>query len=164
MKYTITILTFLLFFSGCADKNAFSKFNLDAQQELSAANLQSSKIKSAGRVEGIMSAIYLNKIYPNIYTSDEYFYVYFYLKNEKEMYNPNTLKEIKLTMKLNDKLPLKIKELEATNKFSHLTSIQNKWMRYYLVAFEKNANNDINLILQSDQFSSDILQYQKDEE
>jgi len=164
MKYILTILTFWLLFMGCADKNAFSKFNMQKDQELSAASLQGSKIKMGENVEGIFSAIYLNKVYPNVYTHNEYFYVYLYLKDEKKMHDTNTLDDIKLTMKLNGRLPIKIKKLDAKNKFSHLASVESEWMRYYLVAFEKEEENAINLVLETDQSSSDVLEYQKDEE
>ena len=164
MRYILTILTFSLLFLGCAEKNAFTKFNMQEDQELSAASLQGAKVKMGENVDGIVSAIYLNKVYPNVYTGNEYFYVYLYLKNEKEMYNPNTLNDIKLTMKLNGKLPVKIKQLDAKNKFSHLAFINSQWRRYFLVAFEQTSTSTINLVLETDQSSSDALTYQKDEE
>jgi hypothetical protein len=163
MKYIFIILTFWILFVGCADKNAFSKFNMQEDQELSAANLQGSKIKMGENVEGIVTAIYLNKVYPHRYSVNEYFYVYLYLKNNKKMYNPNTLEDIKLTMKLNGKLPVKIKKLDARNKFSHLASVESEWNRYFLVAFEEEKENEISLVLETDQSSSDALIYQKDE-
>jgi hypothetical protein len=79
------------------------------------------------------------------------------------MYNPNTLEDIKLTMKLNGKLPVKIKKLDARNKFSHLASVESEWNRYFLVAFEEEKENEISLVLETDQSSSDALIYQKDE-
>ncbi|WP_373002127.1 hypothetical protein [Sulfurimonas sp.] len=164
MRYILTILTFSLLFMGCADKNAFSKFNMQPDQELSAASLQGSKIKMGKDVEGIFSAIYLNKVYPNVYTVNEYFYVYLYLKNGKKMHDTNTLDEIKLTMKLNDKLPVKVKKLDAKNQFSHLASVNSEWRRYYLIAFEREDKSEINLVLETDLSSSDALTYQKDEE
>jgi hypothetical protein len=164
MKYILTILTFSLLFIGCADKNAFSKFNMQVDQELSASSLQESKIKMGENVEGVFSAIYLNDVYPNVYTVNEYFYVYLYLKDKKEMYDTNTLDKIKLTMKLNGNLPVKIKKLDSNNKFSNLASVNSKWRKYYLVAFKREVKNKINLVLETDQSSSEALTYQKDEE
>ncbi|WP_294964346.1 hypothetical protein [Sulfurimonas sp.] len=164
MKYILTILTFSLLFIGCADKNAFSKFNMQVDQELSASSLQESKIKMGENVEGVFSAIYLNDVYPNVYTVNEYFYVYLYLKDKKEMYDTNTLDKIKLTMKLNGNLPVKIKKLDSNNKFSHLVSVNSKWRKYYLVAFKREVKNKINLVLETDLSSSEELTYQKDEE
>jgi len=165
MRYILTILPLMLLFLGCADKNAFSKFNMKTDQELGAASLQGSKIKLGEKVEGIVSAVYLNDVYPDIYNTNEYFYVYLYLKDEKQMHNPNTLDKIELTMKLDGKLPVKIKKLSHQNKFTHLTSIESEWKKYYLVAFkEEKENSAINLVLESGQFSSDALTYQKDEQ
>ena len=164
MRYILTILTFSLLFMGCADKNAFSKFNMQPDQELSAASLQGTKVKMGENVQGIFSAIYLNKVYPNVYTVNEYFYVYLYLKDEKKMHDSNTLDDIKLTMKLNGKIPLKVKKLDAKNQFSHLASVHSEWKRYYLVAFEREKESEINLVLETDQSSSDALTYQKGEE
>ncbi len=164
MRYLLTTLMFVVLFCGCADKNAFTKFNMQTAQELGAASLQGSKIKTADNTEGVVSAIYLNKVYPNIYSVNEYFYVYFYLKYEKKMYDPNSLEEIELTMKLNNKLPVKIKELSHDNKFSNLALVKSKWRRYFLVAFESEDENELSLVLESGQSSSDALVYQKDEQ
>ena len=161
MKSFLIFLYILLIFSGCADKNAFDKFNMQQDQELSADSLQSSKIKNSDDIDGIVSAIYLNRIYPDIYSGHEYFYLYFYQKDKKEMYDPNTQNEIELTIKLNSKLPIKVKELSSKNKFSHLTSTNSKWQRYFLIAFEKEDENELSLVLESGQSSSDVLSYQK---
>lgn len=151
-------------FVACADKNAFVKFNMQEDQELAAANLQSSKIKMSQSVEGIVSVIYLNKVYPKVYTNDEYFYVYLYLKDKKEMFDPKKLDDIKLTMKLNSRLPIKIKKLDAKNKFSHLSLVENEWHLYYLIAFKQESEDEISLVLESGQSRSDALVYQKGEE
>lgn len=167
MKKIITILSLCVIstlFVSCADKNAFTRFNMQEDQELGAANLQSSKIKMGENLDGIVSVVYLNHVYPKVYTNDEYFYISLYLKDKKEMFDPKKLDDIKLTMKLNSKLPIKIKKLEAANKLSHLTSVYNEWTMYYLVAFKKDDENKISLVLETDQSSSDALVYQKAEE
>ena len=163
MKSFFIVLTFLLLLWGCADKNAFSKFDLDIKQELTATNLQSSKIMSNGKTEGIFSAIYLNEIYPESFNQNEYFFVYIYMKNKKKMHNPNSLDDIELTLKLNSKLPLKIKKLSHINRFSYLASVKNDWNRYYLVAFNKQGSL-LSLVLESDLSSSAVIKYQKGEQ
>jgi len=164
MKSFLIILTFIILFTGCADKNAFSKFDMTTAQELSASSLQSSKVKSGEDVEGIFSAIYLNEVYPNIYFENEYFFVYLYLKEKKEMYDPTLLSDIKLTLKLNSKLPIKIKQLPHANKFSDLVATKSEWNRYYLVAFENEQKKELSIVLESGRFSSDPLIYQKDKQ
>lgn len=79
------------------------------------------------------------------------------------MFNPNTLDEINMTLKLNGKLPIKIRKLSHNNRFSHLTLVNGEWQRYFLVAFEEEKSNKLSLILQTSLSSSDFLIYHKDE-
>ena len=161
MKSFFTLLIFFTLFTGCSSKNAFDQFKLSKEQELSISSLQSSKIISKeGKVEGVFSAIYLNEVYPKSFNENEYFFVYTFTKETKEMYNPNKPTDTDLRLKLNSKLPIKIKKLPKDNRFSHLVSIKSAWNKYYLVAFEKE--DTISLVLENGQSSSAALKYQKD--
>ncbi|MBU0720610.1 hypothetical protein KJ877_04660 [bacterium] len=163
MKYFFTSLVLILFFSGCSHQNAFSKFKMDEKQELSASSLQSSKIKSGEDIRGIFSAIYLNEVYPESFNQKEYFFVYLYLKEKKIMHNPNALNDAELTLKLNGRPPIKIKQLPHANRFSHLAFTQSEWNSYYLVAFEEEGK-ELSLVLESGDSLSDALLYKKDEQ
>ena len=155
-------LTAIVLLSACSSKNAFSKFNMSKEQELSVSSLLSSKIKSQdGNIDGVISAIYLNDIYPNSYNTNEYFFVYIFLKNKKEMHNPKQFDKLETNLRLNGELAIKIKQLPHKNKFSNLAFIKSDWNKYYLVAFKKQDKNPINLVLESGQSSSDQLRYQK---
>ncbi len=163
MNFLYIFLALGLFFTGCADKNAFSKFNIETKQELALSVLQSAKIKSSDGIEGVFSAVYLNRVYPESFNQNEYFYIYLYTKEKREMFNPNLLEDIDLSVRLNGKLPVKIKELPHNNRFLYLASIRSEWQRYFLVAFEEESGVELNLRLQTSDSSSDILIYQKDE-
>lgn len=152
MKYIIITLITILAFSGCSKKNAFNNFMLNEKQELSINSLQSSKIKRSEKIEGIFSAIYLNEIYPELFNYNEYFFVYYYMKSEVT----------NLTLKLNKNLPIKIKKLSANNRFTNLIKIENNWNNYYLIAFKKEESISLNLVLENDLYTSDLLNYQKD--
>jgi len=152
MKSILILTTLMLIFGGCSHKNAFSNFEMTQKQELGASSLQNSKVKAGERVDGIFSAIYLNEVYPESFNQNEYFYVFYYLKNEE-----NT------SLKLNGLAPLKIKKLEKENQFSHLVKVQNRWTQYYLVSFAQQENN-ISLVFENGQSFSDALVYQKDEQ
>ncbi len=154
-KLTVAALisSAMIFFSGCSHKNAFTKFNFDKEQELSASSIQSSKISLEGEVAGLASVIYLNDVYPKLYTKDEYFYISLYLKENKNDFS----------VKLNGKTPLKVDKLQSKNKFSHLSGKQSEWNRYYLVKFKKQGKR-LNLVLESGQSSSAVLKYRKDQQ
>ncbi len=187
MKSFIIILLFLTIMSGCADKNAFDKFNMSLDQELSIDNLQSSKIKTTKNIDGIVRVVYLNNIYPDTYNLDEKFYVSIYLKKDTEFKEPSSLtmkvydkipaeeiaicqkenlelsffKDKKIIIKLNNKSPIKIEELKQKNKFSHLASTNNDWQRYYLITFKKEIKDKLSLFIINGASSSNLLKYKK---
>ncbi len=163
MKYFFLSINFILLFAGCSHNNAFTQFKMTKEQELSISSLQSSKITLDEKVDGVFSAIYLNKVYPDAFNQNEYFYIYIYLKDAKKMYDPNSLDDIELVVKLNGKTPIKIKNLPSENQFSHLISTKSKWNRYYIVAF-KESEKKLNLVLENGNSSSAILMYQKGEQ
>jgi len=152
MKTFFIFLIFSMFFSGCADKNAFARFHMSKEQELGADSILNSKIKAGEEVAGIVSAIYLNQVFPEIYKDGEYFYVFIYLKNEKASSH----------FLLNDLKAESVQKLQTSNKFTYLTSVETKWNKYYLVKFPLQANI-LKFIFESDQSSSDPLVFEKDE-
>jgi hypothetical protein len=161
MKTFLIILTFFIFFTGCSSKNAFYQFKMDKAQELSASSLQSSKIVSKdGEVSGVFSAIYLNEVYPQTFNEDEYFFVFLYVKEAKEMYDPSSPTESDLRLKLNSELPIKIEKLSEDNQFSHLVDIKSDWNQYYIVSFKQTSA--LNLVLENGKSSSSILKYKKE--
>ena len=157
MKLFINALTFTILLTGCSTQNAFTKFEMTKQQELSISNSQTSKVKFKNKVDGIFTALYLNEIDNRSFNDNEYFYVYMYVKDKKQMNQDNLLHSIKL----NTKPAIKIEELSYTNRFSNLTTINNRWNRYYLVTFKADNTKKLNLIFRYGEFSSDILRYKK---
>ena len=163
MKF-LTIIAILLLISGCSTRNAFEQFNMEKEQELSVSSLLSSKITSQnGEIQGVVSAIYLNEIYPQSYNNNEYFFVYIFLKDKKKMNDPKRFDELSLNLKLNNKTPIKIKQLPHENKFTNLAFMKSDWNKYYLVAFQKDNKSSLNLVLESGQSFSAPLKYQKGE-
>lgn len=161
MKTFFIFLTFLTLFTGCSKKNAFYKFKMDKDQELSASSLQSSKIVSKdGEVKGVFSAIYLNEVYPETFNQEESFFIFFFSKEKKELYDQSKSTDTNLKVMLNSKLPIKIEELSQANKFSHLVDIKNDWNRYYIVTFEKA--DTINLVFEDANASSGVLKYKNE--
>lgn len=163
MKYIFTTLTVILLFSGCSKQNAFSKFNMSKEQELSASSIQSSKVRFNEKINGTFSSIYLNEIYPEKYFKNEYFFIYYYLKEKAEIYNPKSFVDTKLTLKLNSKLPISMEKLSNKNQFSHLVWVDSEWNQYYIATFEKQDVKKLNLVLENPPYSSAALVYQKGE-
>lgn len=151
MKYLLITLSTIFIFGGCSKNGAFEDFNLTKEQERSMNSLQSAKIRDAKTIDGMISAIYLNEVYPNTYNYHEYFFVYRYNKTKSE-----------LNLKLNSNSPIKVKKLSSKNEFSELIGVESEWNEYYLVSFEHQDTKKLSLVLESGQFSSDPLVYLKE--
>ena len=130
-KLVITLSVVALFIcTGCADRNAFKEFHISKRQELSEDTILTVKLNDQKETAGIVTVVYLNKIYPKKYHDKEYFYIYYYLKE----------KSSKLIFLLNNKKPLEVDELPRQNPFATLTSFNAPWSKYKLVAFQKEGN------------------------
>jgi hypothetical protein len=159
MKIFLTALIIAILISGCGTRNAFSKLNIEPEQEKAIENTRSWKITSQDNVTGVFSAVYLNNVYKNMSKNTNEFYLSIYLKDKNH----------DLNITLNKKIPLKMEKLTSENKFSNLLPMKNEWAKNYLVSFKNIENDDNNasdeLILQIDsgQFSSGQLKYSKDQ-
>ncbi|NPA59619.1 MAG: hypothetical protein GXO30_04020 [Epsilonproteobacteria bacterium] len=159
MKYIITNIALILLLLGCADKNAFTRFDIKKEQELGMVSLQNSKIKTLDdKTKGIISVVYLNDVYPKKYKDYEYFYIYFYINDKDKIHDVNFM------IKLNNKTPLSVKKLSNVNEFSGLTSTYNQWNSYYLVKFKEEKRSQIVFMLKDKDIKSDEIIYYKDEE
>lgn len=149
---------FLIFFTGCSQKNAFVKFNMNKDEERSVSSLQTSQIiDKSGEIAGVISVVYLNEIYPKKFNKYDSFYIYIYMKDSK---NINFI-DPKINLEMNEQVPVNSTELPNNNEFTHLVNIKNSWNRYYLVEFERDCNT-LNLIFDNGLSLSNILKYQKD--
>ncbi len=144
---TITILT-----SGCATKNAFTKLGISPEQELAIENTRAGKIRKDLHVEGVYSAINLNAVYPDMSKEKVNFYISIYIKDKQD----------ELHVTLNGEEPLSITSLERDNRFSHLQGIENNWIDNYLLSFDNNESAGLNLLIESGQFSSGLLNFPKE--
>ena len=153
MRTFLIILPLMILFGGCAHKSAFESFKISPEQARSEDMMQSSKIENNGKVIGIVSAVYLNKVEPKIYKSEEVFYITVYVKKD---FSQN------LEFYLNKQKPLSVQKLSPANKFTKLTGINADWFRYYLVKF-KRQNSLLRLVVTNKTGTSQALIFHKDE-
>ena len=153
MRYFLFILGITLFFGGCSEKNAFSRFHLKEKQELGLNSIQSSKLKDKDKVGGIVSVVYLNEIYPERTPNSEVFYVSLYLKDKSNSQ----------VFTLNGRRPsVWIEQLPSDNEFAHLVNEHIAWNKHYIVSF---APQDDRLTFKatSGTFHSSAIVFKKDE-
>ena len=154
MKLLSVILFIVLsvMFSGCADKDAFSKFKLVKDEELAFDNVMFSKVTKEGKVSAVASAVYLNAVYPKRYQK-EVFYIIIFAKNKKLLEN--------FTLTLNDKKVLVLQKLPPQNEYAHLLRIENRWSNYYLAKFPVQKPGTLTLKITLSNQAKAALTFQK---
>ena len=152
MKTYFLAAIFLLLSLGCSQHNAFSDFQLSKEQSKSEDSILSAKIISKGKVDGVISALYLNNIYPQRFQDGEYFYVVLYTKEEREF-----------TFYLNKKKALYAEVLLTNNRFSHLINTESVWKKYFLLHFAKQKSKQLNLWAESAQSRSTKMLFRKED-
>ena len=152
MYKSFIVFCVLFLVIGCADKNAFSKFNVSKEKEIALDNIRFAKIEDKGKIKGIISVIYLNRIFPKKY-KQETFYISMYLKNEK-LYD-------KMKIFLNEKESINITKLPPNNRYSYLTDIDNKWNNYFLVKFSQVDTKNLKLKFDFSDKLTTFLNFQK---
>ena len=149
----ITMLCSLyIVFDGCADKDAFSKFQLIKDEALAFDNVVSGKIHKNQKTFAIVSAVHLNAIYPKRY-SQETFYIIIFAKNRKLLEN--------FALSLNDTKVSTLKKLPPHNEYSHLLQIKNRWSNYYLATFPPQKEGKLNLKITLANQAATTLTFQK---
>lgn len=146
MKLFLIITTILTTFLGCSHNNAFDRFSMSHERELSEENIQSSKIVDNANAVGVVTAVYLNRVYPDLYKGAEYFYIYLNVEGDAE----------KTVFELNGSPSLLVEELQTKNSFTSLTLINAEWKHYYLVGF-KAEKGRLNLNIKNEESSSVLI-------
>ncbi|MDD2789321.1 MAG: hypothetical protein PHU40_01520 [Sulfurimonas sp.] len=153
MNFIPILAVFSIFLGGCSQKSAFSNFELTRAQEFSISNTQRAKIVAPDKVEGAFTAVYLNNIYPEVYTQNDAFLICLYTKDDM---NPKDLQ-----FRSNANEALLIEKIEDPYSFQELIEMQNSWNSCYLMEFESNEEREIQLQIKSDTYQSMVLTYKK---
>jgi hypothetical protein len=164
MRYFFLLVSVVFFISGCSRTTAFDFFKMDANYEKAVDNLQTGTIVRSFETEAILSTIYLNHVYPEKYNDGEYFFVAIYLRDDIRLYFKSGMNNKKYNFTLNGEIPIEGSELKTDDELRLLMPISNEWNRYYLVKFPTQHTQELDLILENDEFHSVALTYQKDQE
>ena len=158
MKKIIMIIFSLILISltltGCADKDAFSKFKLVKDEELAFDNVMFSKVKKDQKVYAVAAAVYLNDVYPKHYKKEN-FYIIIFAKNKTLLNN--------FSVTLDDAKPLLIQKLPQQNEYTHLLHIQNSWSNYYLAKFPSQKEKKLTLHISLPNQAKATLTFQKNQ-
>lgn len=146
MKFIIlTVLLILL--SGCG-KSGYTVFTHDRNYYSSLNASQKTQMRENGEIEAIISASYLNTLYPQTYNdNNETFLIGLYIANPNKdedkqgLFNPN------YHVRLNNKAPFEIVPVKRDSKLVRKTSFTDRWSYYYIVKFNEQRSTKLFLQL-----------------
>lgn len=162
MRLLLLCVFTLVLLSGCSRTTAFDLFRMDKAHERAVDNMQTGTIVRSFETEAILSAIYLNPVYPDKYNDGEYFYIALYTRENVRLYFKSGLNNKKYTFTCNGEEPLETTELKTDDELRLLMPITNEWNRYYLVKFAPQHLTTLDLLLENDQSGLVHLSYHKD--
>ncbi len=150
MKFFIqlTILTFLLFLSGCTTQSAFKVFKTDTYSNAFNSVFDSTKvyqdtlqytkksdiINSKNEVDAILNVTYLN---PTSSTWDNpnshAFIIGIFIVNDNESLDKSFINNPEYKLTINNKKVKNIKAVDDKMNIRGSIPMENKWAKYYLV-------------------------------
>ncbi len=162
MRFSMIALSALLAFGGCADKSAFDMFAMDETHERAVEQMRSGSIVQSFETKALISAVYLNPVYPEEYKDGDYFIAALYFEKRNLDTKKWDIKDHGYALTLNGTEPLSMEEIKEKDPRRALIPIQNNWNRYYLVRFESVRGSALALKLENNQTGSVVLSYPKE--
>jgi hypothetical protein len=161
MRFSFIALAAMLALSGCSQKGAFGLFTMDEAHERAVEQLRSDRIVLSMETKAILTAVYLNPVYPEEYKDGEYFIGAFYFDKRNLDVKKWTLADHGYTLRLNGTAPVSMEEIKEKDPRRTLIPVQNNWYRYYLIRFDTVSAPNLSLRLENNQTGSVVLSYQK---
>ncbi len=152
MKIVVFLVGIVLFF-GCADRSAFSKFDIKPDEETAFDNVVYGKLTKDSTVYAVASALHLNSIYPQRFGTVEAFYIVVFAKDKQLLENIN--------LTLNSQKVFQLEKLPPQNEYTHLLNYENKWSSYYLAKFPHQKQRKLSLGIALSNGANTTLAFQK---
>ncbi len=158
MYKILFLLIISLFFVSCSEKNnAFKYFDKDDVETKGVQYTKKTDILKGNEVDVIFWATYLNKIDKNLSENEDLFLVsvYFTNKDSQDIFENN------FSFSLNGMESISIEKVEKDNQNFKSLMLKNSWGNYYLVKFNSQNINTLNLILKDQTTNSTQLNFEK---
>ena len=158
MYKILFLLIISLFFVSCSEKNnAFKYFDKDDVETKGVQYTKKTDILKGNEVDVIFWATYLNKIDKNLSENEDLFLisVYFTNKDSQDIFENN------FSFSLNGMESISIEKVEKDNQNFKSLMLKNSWGNYYLVKFNSQNINTLNLILKDQTTNSAQLNFEK---
>jgi len=169
-----TLLSSLLFITGCSKTTAFDFFSTDPYYEKSVSNMRTASLIKDGETKAILHAVYLNNIDEKEYHTQEYFFVSIHIIDDNHESKNKGLDNPDYALKMIEKVdigthnflearPISIRRLKEDSKILRNMPVKNKWSYFYLVKFEEVDQDVLTLLLKSKEYGESKITFAKKE-
>jgi len=156
--FTTLIASSLLILGGCSSVERFTPSSLD---EKAITGTKTVRVLSGNRSEAVLSALYLNEVYPDSTDNMAHFIVAFYAKEGDSALSFTKEKaDGGYHLLLNGEEALYSEELEHDDLLLEMMPINKSWSRYYYVRYKLPSVKPV-LVLESDHTEKAVITYQK---
>jgi hypothetical protein len=159
-KAYIVLFLFIIFFSACTQKSAFSVFEEIGSSKIGIDYTKIEHINYKNESRAIINATYLNSLnLDNLDKTFENFLVGIYISEDNIDESKNYMNNPDYNLTLNLKSYKKIAVLDSNNFLYKKIPLLNPYARYYLVSFEKNGSDNLNLEYKHLNFGKVVLNF-----
>jgi hypothetical protein len=149
---------------ACTHQDAFEYFSTDPEHERAALNLRTARIVENNQSAAIISAVYLNRVYPEYNEGFEYFLVSFYARDRSSLLPSDAnASGTEYRLMLNGTVAGETTQLPEGDRLRELMPIDTIWNDYYLFVFPQQFSDTLILKLENDRSGQAVLRFQKDE-
>ena len=158
---TIMILSATLFFVGCSPKSGF--FSQDVRYESALTHTQKGEIYNSLEMKASLVATYLNSTLVHCdRNSSEVFLVAVYIDEDTSDESKQGLMNQSYRLTLNGKKPSDIRALDYHDDMIQIAPFRNRWSDYYIVKFEKQQSQKLDMEYAHKAYGKITLSFVKD--
>ena len=159
--HTIMILLATLLFTGCTSKSGF--FSKDLRYQSALAHSQKGEIYNSLEMKASIVATYLNSTTVECDRKDaEVFLVAIYIDEDTSDESKQGLMNESFLLTLGGKKPSSIRSLAYHDDMIKIAPFRNRWSDYYLVKFDKQETQKLEMFYTHKNYGRVTLSFLKD--
>ncbi len=162
MRYLFfPLIVLLLGMGGCTTKSGL--FSPDKLEQKALTHTHKAEIFNSLEIKVSLIATYLNPILPEYHQKDKaYFLISIFIDNDFDEPSRYGLHNPDISLDMDGKKPLEIKELKSDDPLRKLAPIQNMWSHYYLVTFTKPQSGQMHITVKSRRYGASTVTFSAD--